>query len=64
MIRKWDTANKPLYKKCVDEVITRIEVMDGNLVGEIASQDIIDIVTENFGPEIYNTALRDAKKLL
>lgn len=65
MIRKWDTDNKALNQKCVDEVITRIqEIEDPEQVGIIAAQDIIDIVLENMGPEIYNKAINDATKLL
>jgi uncharacterized protein (DUF2164 family) len=62
MIRKWDTDDKELQQKCIDEVITRIEEIDDGQVGVIAAQDIIDIVTENLGPEIYNKGLADAKK--
>jgi uncharacterized protein (DUF2164 family) len=63
MNRKWNVTDETLQKKCVDEVITRIEEIDGQ-VGIIAAQDIIDIVTQNLGPEIYNMGVRDAKKLL
>jgi uncharacterized protein (DUF2164 family) len=62
--RKWDLANKETQDKCINEVITRIEEIGDDQVGLIAAQDIIDIVTENFGPEIYNKAIHDAKKLL
>ena len=42
----------------------RIEEIGDDKIGLIAAQDIIDIVSENFGPEIYNKAILDAKKLL
>lgn len=65
MIRKWDTDNKALNQKCLDEVITRVqEIEDPELVGVIAAQDIIDIVLENMGSEIYNKAINDSTKLL
>jgi len=64
MKRKFDTISKELERKCIDEVITRIEEIDGEEVGMIAAQDIIDIVTQNLGPEIYNMGLKDARKLL
>lgn len=63
-IRKWDTDNKEVQQKCIDEVITRLEDISDGQVGVIAAQDIIDIVTENFGPEIYNKGVKDAKKVL
>ena len=63
MKRKWDIVGETAQKKCIDEVITRVEEIDGS-AGVIAAQDIIDIVIENLGPEIYNLGVRDTKKLL
>ena len=62
MNRKWDAASKEIQQKCIDEVIARVEEIEGDQVGVIAAQDIIDIVTENLAPEIYNAGVRDAKK--
>lgn len=64
MIRKWDMNDKDAKKKCVDEVIARIEEIGDSQAGFIAAQDIIEIVSANLGPEIYNMALGDVKKLL
>lgn len=64
IIRKWDLASKEIQDKCVNEVITRIEEIGDDQVGFVAAQDIIDIVTENLAPEIYNKAIVDSKKLL
>ena len=65
MIRKWDTDNVQLKTKCLNEVISRVqEIDDPTEVGIIAAQDIVDIVLENMGPEMYNKALADATKVL
>jgi uncharacterized protein (DUF2164 family) len=65
MIRKWDTENKPLHQKCVGDVIARVqEIHDPETAGILVAQDIIDIVLENFGPEIYNKAIEDTATLL
>ena len=64
MKRKFDSVSKEIEKKCAAEVIARIEEIEGAGVGVIAAQDIIDIVTQNLGPEIYNMGLKDAKKLI
>lgn len=64
MLNKFDNIPEEVKRKCVAEVITRVEEMSGSEVGIIAAQDIIDIVTQNLGPEIYNMALHDTKKLL
>lgn len=62
--RKWNSDNEELQRKCVREVIVRIDEIGESPVGVIAAQEIIDIVTENLAPEIYNKGVRDAKKLL
>lgn len=64
MKRKWDTKDDTIQRKCVDEIITRVEEATDVSVGVIAAGDIIDIVTENLAPEIYNKAIVDAKKLI
>ena len=57
--------NKEANQKCIAEIITRIqEIDDTEGIGAIASQDIIDIVFENLGPEIYNKAIADVSKLI
>lgn len=64
MKRKWDITNEDAQKKCIDEVITRIEEIESSTVGVIAAQDVIDIVVENLAPEIYNLGVQDAKKVI
>jgi uncharacterized protein (DUF2164 family) len=64
MKRKWDSDNAELQRKCIEEVVTRIDEIGDSPAGVIAAQDIIDIVTENLAPEIYNKGIGDAKKLI
>ena len=65
MIRKWDIKSKEINDKCVNEIITRIQEADDiESIGMIAAQDIIDIVLENAGPDIYNTALNDVSRVV
>ena len=64
MKRKFDIVSDEITRRCVAEVITRIEEIDSEKAGIIAAQDVIDIVLRNYGPEIYNLALADTKKLL
>jgi len=64
MIKKFDTLTKEAEKQLTEVVITRIEEIGDSGVGYIAAQDIIDSVVQVYGPEIYNMAIRDAKKLL
>lgn len=61
--RKWDVEDTELNKKCIEEVITRVqELENSDEVGIIAAQDIIDIVTENLAPVFYNQGVEDAHK--
>ena len=64
MRRKWDVSTNEVHRKCVDEIIARIAEQQGAEFGIIAAEDIITIVSQNIGPDIYNLALHDAKKLL
>lgn len=64
MKRRFDGIAKEIERKCIAEVIARIEEIDGSEVGLISAQDVISIVIENLGSEIYNMGLRDAKKVL
>lgn len=62
MNRKWDIVSDAASKKCIEEVIASVQEIESSQVGIIAAQDIIDIVTENLAPEIYNAGVRDARK--
>lgn len=64
MKRKWDVANEEAQKKCVDEVIARVDELETTEIGVIAAQDIIDIVIENLAPDIYNAGVADAQKVI
>jgi len=61
MLRKWDITDEQTKRKCVDEVLTRIEEQDGSEFGMIAAQEIIDIVAVHLGPAIHNAAVDEAK---
>ncbi len=63
MLRKFDTLSKDLERKCVDEVITRVQEIGDSEIGIVAAEDIISIVKQNLGPDIYNMGLHDAKKM-
>lgn len=64
MIRKWDITDQQAKKKCIDEIITRIEEQDGEAFGMLAAQDIIDIVAAHLGPSVHKTAIEDVQKML
>jgi uncharacterized protein (DUF2164 family) len=64
MKRKWDVSSKEVRKKCIDEIIARIDEQQGLDFGVLAAEEIMSIVEQNIGPDIYNLAVKDATKLL
>ena len=64
MKRKWDVSSKEVRQKCVGEIINRIDEQQDLEFGLLAAEEIMDIVAQNIGPDIYNLAIKDAKKLL
>ena len=64
MKRKWDSSNDTRQRACVDEIITKVDEITDSSIGVIAAQELIDIVTEHFAPEIYDRGVEDAKKAL
>ena len=64
MKRKWDVSSEQTRKKCIEEVIARVEEQADAQFGAIAASDLIDIVLQNLGPDIYNLALKDVRKLV
>ena len=65
MNKKWDITDEQLNRKCIDEVISRVQdIEDTDAVGMIAAQDIIDIVKENLAPTFYNKGVEDARKVV
>ena len=64
MIRKWDIKDEAARRRCIDEIIARVEGQDDVAFGMIAAQDIIDIVAQYVGPQSHNQAIEDIKKTL
>jgi uncharacterized protein (DUF2164 family) len=64
MLRKWDIKDDKIKKQCLEEIIARIEEEDDNTIGMISAQEIVDIVAKYVGPNAYNMAIVDSKKLI
>jgi uncharacterized protein (DUF2164 family) len=64
MIRKWGIQDEQAQKRCIDELLTRIDEQDGSEFGMIAARELIDIVANYVGPSAYNSAIEDAKSAL
>lgn len=62
MIRKWDIKDDQARKRCIDELLTRIDEQEGSEFGLIAAQEIIDIVANYVGPSAYNMGVEAAKQ--
>jgi uncharacterized protein (DUF2164 family) len=64
MLRKWDIKDEKIRKQCLEEVIARIEEEDDTTIGIISAQEIVDIVAKFVGPNAYNMAIVDSKKII
>lgn len=64
MVRKWEIKDKQVQRKCIDEILTRIEEQRESEFGMLAAEEIIDIVANYVGPSAYNIAVEDVKKAL
>lgn len=63
-LQKWETEDKEAERKSTDAIIARIEELDGDTPGMILAQDIIEAVLSQYGPGIYDKAVRDVRTLL
>jgi hypothetical protein len=61
MKRKWDVSSDAVRKQCIDEVITCLDQHSDESFGMIAAEEVIDVVLQRLGPDIYNLALKDTK---
>ena len=64
MKRKWDVSTDEVRAQCVAEVIAAVDERAGESFGMIAAGEVIDIVLQKLGPDIYNLALKDAQKVI
>lgn len=64
MQRKWDITDEQAKRRCIDEVIARVDEQDGEEFGMIAAQELIDIVSQYLGPVAYSAGVDEAKKAL
>lgn len=64
IIRKFDYSSEEAKRKCLAEIITRVEEATDEEIGMIAAQDIVDIVIDNIADNIYNSAIDDVISLL
>jgi uncharacterized protein (DUF2164 family) len=64
MKRKWDVSSPEIRKKCADEIIAYVSEHQDSELGILAAEEIMNLVAQNIGPDIYNLALKDATKIL
>lgn len=64
MKRKWDVYSDETRKKCLDEIIARVDEIGDDGAGVIAAQDIVDIVVENIAPSLYAAGVKDARNAI
>lgn len=63
-IRKWDIQNPETKKKCIDQIMQLIDELEGRPAGVIASEELMNAISSTIGPDMYNMALIDVKKVI
>lgn len=64
MKRKWSISSEEARKKCINEIIARVDEQQGSQFGILASEEVIAIVAKYLGPDSYNMGLKDATKVI
>ena len=60
--RPWENMSDEQKRKCLDEIVGRVNETNDNEIGLITAEDILDIITHAVGPDIYNQGIEDAKQ--
>lgn len=63
-MRKWDITNEVTKKDCIEKIIILLDEVKDRDAGVIFAAELLDTVTGCIGPEIYNMALVDVKKVI
>ena len=62
--RGWDMLTEEDRDRVIKEIIGYFLDERGETIGVIAAEDILDFLLQSAGPDIYNKAIEDAKKVL
>lgn len=62
--RKWDIANETTKEECIRQILDVLDEAQGRPPGVLLAEELIQIVGTKVGPEAYNTALEDARKIM
>ena len=62
--RKWELSSDTVKRQCLDEIVIKVNESIDEEIGLLTAEDVLNIVSNHLGPDIYNKALGDFKDLL
>lgn len=60
----WSILSPERRKSCIDALIAHFEIERDEQIGEIAAEQILDLILDQVYPEIYNKAVTDSMQVL
>lgn len=60
MKKEWKISSEEVKKKCIQDIISFVDELEGDKVGLIAAERLLNAI----GPVIYNLGINDARKLI
>ncbi len=62
--RGWDLLSDDKRKEAIESIIDFFKTERDEEIGIIAAEDVLDMLMQNIGRQIYNKGIEDAKKVL
>ncbi len=62
--RKWDVSSNEVKKTCIEAIIGHYRETFDQEIGIIAAEEVLDIIAQHIGPDLYNKGVKDSKKKL
>jgi len=59
--KPWDFLSNDEKRYAIDQIITFFAEERDEEIGRIAAEEVLDMFLELLGPQVYNSALEDAK---
>lgn len=62
--RKWNLLSQQKRDTTIKEIITFFKTEEGQEIGVIAAENILDFFLQSVGEDIYNKAIDDTKEMI
>lgn len=62
--RKWDLSSDETKRTCIDKIIHTLDETLDEQIGVLTAEELLDVITEVIGPDLYAKGVTDAKQLV